>query len=229
MLPDPVATTTSDVVARPLAVLVPLIQADIRQGQEAAARASLPYYQAAGEKLLEAKSQLQHGEFQDWVRRHFPVKMRMARYYMQLAEATARQNGNALPFSSLKDFIRQTKTPPPPRPTVARQTAAFRTDVAERLITTGYKALALKVHPDIGGTKEEMAQLNAARAHLKQAMTGAPAPARWRPVTVTAAYWDLAELLSKFESLRPATQHKVIQTVEDLLAKLRRKARPVSP
>src|SRR4030095_16490046 len=75
-------------MARPLRVLVPLIQDDLHQGREAAERAGMPYFQAAGEKLLEAKDQLAHGEFEPWVARHFDVSPRMARVYMSLARAS---------------------------------------------------------------------------------------------------------------------------------------------
>ena len=113
MKPTTVAATTCEghPVARPLRVLVSLIHEDLKQGREAAERAALPYYRAVGEKLLEAKSQLPHGEFQTWVKRNFTVSTRMVRYYMALAEEAATQNGNAFPFSSLRDFIRETATP----------------------------------------------------------------------------------------------------------------------
>jgi Protein of unknown function (DUF3102) len=94
--------------ARPLRVLVPLIQEDLQAGRDASERAGLPYYQAAGEKMLEAKTQLAHGEFQSWIERNFKITIRHARRYMQLATAAgAGQKGLASPFSSLSDFIRK--------------------------------------------------------------------------------------------------------------------------
>lgn len=45
-------------VARPLKVLVPLIKEDLESGREASERAGLPYYRAAGEKMIEAKEQI---------------------------------------------------------------------------------------------------------------------------------------------------------------------------
>src|SRR5262245_26743828 len=88
-------------VARPLHVLLPLIRDDLQQGREAAERAAMPYYQAAGEKLLEAKTQCPHGQFRPWIERNFKIKYRQATYYMRLAEEAARQKCSALPFSSL--------------------------------------------------------------------------------------------------------------------------------
>lgn len=95
-------------VARPLKVLVPLIQEDLAHGREAAERAAMPYYQAAGEKLIEAKSQLKHGEFLPWVARNFSIKKQQATLYMALAEHTQFQKSVATDFSSLSDFERET-------------------------------------------------------------------------------------------------------------------------
>jgi curved DNA-binding protein CbpA len=104
------ATTdsTQQQVARPLHVLQPLIAKDLREGNEAAEQAGLPYYKAAGEKLIEAKAQIKHGQFEDWCVRNFKLKPRIARYYMSLARTTAdTEIGNAMPISSLRVFIQQ--------------------------------------------------------------------------------------------------------------------------
>src|SRR5262245_19507937 len=99
-------TNEQQQVARPLSVLVPLIQDDLQQGREAAARAGLPHYRAAGEKMLEAKLQIRHGEFRAWVTRTFKISYSHAHRYMQLAKTS-----HAGDFSSLSDFIRQTSSP----------------------------------------------------------------------------------------------------------------------
>jgi len=167
--------------ARPLRELVPLIREDLQQGREAAERAALPYYRAAGDKLLEAKSQLPHGEFTAWIASNFSIKPRTARYYMDLAEKTAGQNGNALPFSSLSDFIRKTSSPThnrrPPyqepwwvREAQRREERTHLRSLLLRLIDAGYRALAIKLHPDKGGSHEEMAQLTRGRDELRRAV-----------------------------------------------------------
>ena len=99
---DASARVPSQDVTRPLHVLARLIVHDLEEGRDAAERASLPHFRAAGEKLLEAKCQIPHGEFQAWVRRQFHVSPRMAQHYMRLAEATAEKR-NAFRFSSLND------------------------------------------------------------------------------------------------------------------------------
>lgn len=104
------AIKTETRLARPLKELVPLIRQDIEAGKDAERQAGLPYYQAAGEKLLEAKEQLRHGEFKGWVERNLSVSYSHAHKYMQLAEAAIKsgdQKSFANDFSSLSDFIRQ--------------------------------------------------------------------------------------------------------------------------
>src|SRR6476620_10114654 len=93
-------------VLRPLHVLVPLIKEDLRLGDEAAKRAGLAYYRAAGEKMLEAKGQVAHGEFLAWVDRNFRIGKKQASIYMDLARSTSGDRkfpaGN---FRSLSDFV----------------------------------------------------------------------------------------------------------------------------
>jgi hypothetical protein len=201
-LPAPIehdTTTEEHRIARPLKVLVPLIKEDMEQGETAAAVAGMPYFIAAGEKLLEAKAQMKHGEFMPWVKRNFTVSMQKTSDYMKLAEAVAAQNSSALAFSSLSDFKRKTGSNPtynqsdaiksptwhaPVQSVVERldtETLNLKRDDLKRqderdaqkvlafhLIDIGYKALARQLHPDKGGSREQMARLNAVRDRLKQ-------------------------------------------------------------
>lgn len=180
-------------IARPLNVLIPLIQQDLQSGRDAAASAALPWYRAAGEKLLEAQSQLAHGEFQDWITRHCHVKYAQARHYMLLAKSKSSLQST---FASLSDFIRQTSDPNYNKPHTVRppawhepvkeivgrvdtETLNLKRDelkraeerdaqraLARQLIDIGYKVLARTLHPDKGGSREAMARLNAVRARL---------------------------------------------------------------
>jgi hypothetical protein len=173
-------------VARPLGVLVPLIHEDLKQGRAAAERAGLPYYRAAGEKMLEAKPQLPHGEFKAWIARHFRVSYRQAWQYMKLAEAAGGEKFAAANFSTLSDFRRRTSDPKYNRRASWRAgldtaTANLLRDamagaeereaqrvLALKVINIGYRALARELHPDKGGSRDAMARLNAARDRLKQ-------------------------------------------------------------
>ena len=191
-----IANKDTDRIARPLKALVPLIQEDLKHGSEAAERAGMPYYQAAGEKLLEAKGQLKHGEFTAWVKRHFNITIRHAQRYMSLAEHLEKRPASR--FSSLGDFVRQTG-PDPEYNTFASRKPSWQEPVREiidrvdtetlnlkreelkradereaqrllalQLIDIGYKVLARELHPDKGGSREAMSRLNAVRERLKQ-------------------------------------------------------------
>jgi len=184
-------------IARPLKVLVPLIKEDLAHGREAAERAGMPYYQAAGEKMLEAKSQLKHGEFVPWVERNFNIKIRQAQTYMALAEHDEKRG--ATRFSSLSDFERSTGLRSPDYNTTASRTPEWHEPIKQivgrldtamlnlkredmkrqeerdaqkklalQLIDIGYKVLARELHPDKGGSRDAMARLNAVRDRLKQ-------------------------------------------------------------
>ena len=179
-------------LARPLKVLVPLIKDDLQHGKEAAERAGLPYYQAAGEKMLEAKEQLKHGEFTDWVKRNFNLSMTSAQNYMNLARAMSEQKPRALGFSNLQQFVEpeprsrisapawhepvkqivseiDTETLNLKREELKRQEERdAQKALALQLIDIGYKVLARELHPDKGGSREAMARLNAVRDRLKQ-------------------------------------------------------------
>lgn len=179
-------------IARPLSVLVPLIKEDIAHGREAEERAGLPYYCAAGEKMLEAKSQMKHGEFMPWLQRNFSVSISSARKYMRLAEAMTGQNVPIRTFSTLQQFVEPEHRPrisapawhEPVKQIVSRvdtETLNLKRDELKRqderdaqralalqLIDIGYKVLARELHPDKGGSREAMARLNAVRDRLKQ-------------------------------------------------------------
>jgi len=183
---------------RPLSVLVQLIKQDIERGNEASRAAGLPHYRAAGEKMLEAKAQLPHGEFTGWIRRHFNLGGRAARLYMSLAHATKDiEKGTAIPPEqrdiTFQEAIRKhTKNVNFGKPAAWRaeiddsvrrvldsakrlekenltrqQERAAEKNLALQLISIGFKALASKLHPDKGGTKDAMMRLNRVRDRLK--------------------------------------------------------------
>jgi len=189
------ATIKETPAVRPLSVLVPLIKTDLSHGREAAEKAGLPYYRAAGEKMIEAKAQLQHGEFISWVERNFSIGRRHANQYMALARATAGlEMGVRTPgLDTLRDMVREhTSNKNYGKPASwqtdirdnvarARQEAARLQEeslsraqereaekrLALRLIDIGYKVLAKELHPDRGGTKDAMVRLGKVRTRLK--------------------------------------------------------------
>ena len=111
-----VAVTEGRQLARPLSVLVPLIRDDLQEAKSA----GMPYYRAAGEKMIEAKNVLKVGEFMPWVSRNFQISHRQANEYMNLARATSNiqgttgdgQNGSAIPFSTMRETVHKTRNNP---------------------------------------------------------------------------------------------------------------------
>jgi len=184
-------------LARPLRVLVPLIKEDLQHGREAAEKAAMPYYQAAGEKFIEAKDQMKHGEFLPWVKLNFGISQDQANRYMTFAKTLNGENPLRSGFSSLSAAIRATSDPTyntaeskrpswqePVRQIVSRvdtETLNLKREdmkrqeereaqrkLALQLIDIGYKVLARTLHPDKGGSREAMSRLNAVRERLKQ-------------------------------------------------------------
>jgi len=140
------ALTKSDdgQIARPLRVLVPLIQEDLKHGREAAERAGMPYYQAAGEKLIEAKSQMKHGEFLPWVERNFGIKKNQSALYMSLAKHTQGEKLVAPNFSSLSEFQRETGQKPSDYNTFASKKPSWQEPVREVIDRVDTETLNLK-------------------------------------------------------------------------------------
>jgi hypothetical protein len=190
-----IAEQESNEIVRPLRILVPLIKEDLQNGDEAALQAGMPYYEAAGKKMLEAKPQMSHGEFGPWLKRNFNKSRDQCERYMQLAIATAdRQNPRTRNLSSLRELDRHTGRDPRPTGGAVRREYTVPVDIvleraanirnlheeslkreverkAERrlateLIEIGYKVLATKLHPDRGGSHEAMKRLNHVKNHL---------------------------------------------------------------
>ena len=183
-------------VMRPLRVLVPLIKEDLKHGDEAAQSAGLPYYRAAGEKMIEAKGQLEHGQFGPWIKRNFKIGSNQASRYMSLARTTTGKQISRGRYTSLSDHVRSVGRSPrgserggaswqePIRELIDKAQANAdrlaqenlnRADEREaqrklaiQLIDIGFKALAAKFHPDKrGGSRDAMTRLNLVRARLK--------------------------------------------------------------
>ena len=187
MMAKPAATRA---VARPLRVLVPLIKEDL----ESAATAGLPYYIAAGEKLLEAKTsgQVSDGSWGRWLNSNFHLKRTQAFRYMKVATSAreAREQGVPYQGTSIRDITgereqsRERRTRERGmRQAIAdvdvaavaqdRQTHADEVELhralALEMIDIGFKALATRLHPDRpGGSRAAMARANRVREELKQ-------------------------------------------------------------
>lgn len=195
MTTEVVRRETSE-VARPLRVLVPLIQKDLKAAQEA----GMECYRAAGEKLIEAKESfnskdIRAGKFGIWAKRNFEISRQTANLYMRYAREAA-VRGPLQPPISLQEHLRSEgrdtrKIRPPVWHEPVKQAVnrvnvealnrermerakerALRKRLALQVVDIGFKALAQKLHPDRGGSKEAMARLSDVRKALKSAIEG---------------------------------------------------------
>jgi hypothetical protein len=176
-------------VARPLKVLIPMIQSELQQGNDA----GQDHYRQAGQMLIEAKDQLAHGAWGRWLTKNFDLHPTTARVYMRWARMHAENEpaGLDMPYISMREMRGETERVREERGSkqqrdfrrvlrdVARddfvQERQTRDDeiqlhrkIAEDLVDAGYRALATRLHPDRGGSKEAMARLNRVRDELKQ-------------------------------------------------------------
>ena len=184
---------TQRAVARPLRVLIPLIQEDLKS----AASAGLAHYIAAGNKLIEAKAQVSLGSWGRWLNTHFSLHQSTARLYMRAAEAAAERVDDVTSRTSPRSLLditgireqrqqrrqeRRVQTHPFREALndvdveAVSQDRQTRTDEVElhralalEMIDIGFKALATRLHPDRpGGSRAAMARANRVREELKQ-------------------------------------------------------------
>ena len=176
-------------IARPLRVLIPLIQSELQQGNSA----GRGHYTQAGRMLIEAKDQVGHGGWVKWLTKNFELSRQTANVYMRWARLhnNLEDGGLQIPPTSFRQMSGATdrdresyqSTQQQQFRRVLRDVArdAFvqerqaldgevrlHRELAEELVDIGYRALATKLHPDRGGSKEAMARLNRVRDELKQ-------------------------------------------------------------
>lgn len=179
-----IATRQSRAVSRPLKVLIPLIQSELQQGNDA----GQTHYRRAGEMLIEAKDQVAHGAWGTWLTKNFDLSRNTASVYMRWARLQNDSASNT--FASMRQMTGAADHQRAERRSAQHQ--AFKKvlrdinrdtfvqerqktddeiklhrDLAEELIDAGYRALATKLHPDRGGSKDAMARLNRVRDELK--------------------------------------------------------------
>jgi hypothetical protein len=178
-------------VARSLKVLVPLIQDELILGT----RAGMEHYVAAGQMLNEARfsGQVALGSWGRWLKDNFRLGRKTANDYMRIAERVEKEGSVCLSeiqsideavgrtprtiksvtkknkLKSLFDGVEKVNVP---RLSNERQSLEveikLHRDVALQLIELGYRAMATRLHPDAGGSKDAMARLNAVRHELKE-------------------------------------------------------------
>ena len=178
--------TSHQSVSRPLTVLIPLIKEALTEGDSA----GMAHYRQAGAMLLEAKAQVPHGGWTDWLTQNFHLSMYTAQVYMKIAR---KEKPSGLGFSSLREMIEPDRPPmrriqPWTEPVkqamddqelierIRRDTQSkvkesrLVRELGLKLIDIGYKVLSTKVHPDTGGNHDAMRRLNHVRDLLKKAL-----------------------------------------------------------
>jgi Protein of unknown function (DUF3102) len=175
-------------VARPLKVLIPMIQSELQQGNAAGQE----HYRIAGEMLIEAKEQVGYGGWSRWLTKNFDLSIRTAQEYMQWARKheQLRAGGAHVPYLSLRETRGSTERAREDRQSKQQQDfrrilrdvardefvqerqarddeVKLHRDLAEELVDIGYRALATRLHPDRGGSKDAMMRLNTVRDALK--------------------------------------------------------------
>jgi hypothetical protein len=172
-------------VARPLKVLVPLIQTELSAGDHA----GLEHYRRAGEMLIEAREQVAAFKWSAWLSKNFTLSKVTAWRYMKLAEAAQEKGRRFVHETTIHEAIRERQSESAQRigafAPIREFTARVDTDrlsqerqvreeevrlhreLALELIDIGFKAMATRLHPDRGGSKEAMRRLNRVRDELK--------------------------------------------------------------
>jgi hypothetical protein len=177
-------------IARPLKVLVPLIQEELISGNEA----GMEHYIKAGKMLNEVKDseQVPYGSWGRWLRDNFTLSRVTANDYMRLARKVEAGSSCKDDFTTIHGALGReprtiksiTKTNKlkalfdgvdkvnVTRLSDERQSRdteiKLHRELALQLIDLGYRALATRLHPDQrGGSTDAMSRLNHVRRELK--------------------------------------------------------------
>jgi hypothetical protein len=171
-------------VARPLKVLIPVIARELALGDAA----GIEHYCNAGDALLEARDQVAQFKWSAWLSKNFALSKKTAWRYMRAAEKRAsgsrvgtdttlegligekpsdwsKRRGVHVPVSEFTahvdtEHLSQNRT-------IYQDEIELHREMALELIDIGYKAMATRLHPDRGGSKDAMRRLNRVRDELK--------------------------------------------------------------
>lgn len=160
-------------IARPLKVLIPLIHDDLAEGN----RAGAEFYRRAGEKLIEAREQVAEYQWGRWLSKNFALSKSTAYAYIKLAQdptAQSIQEAMGGPGPAAQRWQRMRKAMrklaiddfKQDQQNHHEELQVYR-DLAKQLINFGYRALATRLHPDRGGSKDAMMRLNQVRDQLQ--------------------------------------------------------------
>jgi hypothetical protein len=160
-----------------LKVLIPLIQGELQQGDVAGRE----HYTEAGRMLIEAKPQKPKGAWGRWLNENFELSQSTARRYMRWArlqddhgvterptsmrEMTGdttrdRERRNSKQQKAYRDVMRDISRDDFVQERQTRDDEIrLHRELAGELVDLGYRALATRLHPDRGGSKDAMTRL----------------------------------------------------------------------
>jgi hypothetical protein len=182
-MPQLATVKKSQQVARPLKVLIPLIQGELQLGNSAGRE----HYTEAGRLLNEAKEQVAHGAWGRWLKKNCDLTHWTANQYMRWAReeddivAAGHNSLRAMRGATERDREQRQSKQQQAFRRVLREVARddfvqerqtrddeikLHRDLAEELVDIGYRALATRLHPDRGGSKDAMTRLNRVREEL---------------------------------------------------------------
>jgi hypothetical protein len=185
-----VAVMRKNQIARPLKVLVPLIQEELIEG----AQAGMEHYIKAGRMLNEVKDsgQVPYGSWGKWLKNNFTLSRDTANDYMRVARKVDEPGSSCreLPTSitsvvdpprTIKSITKKNKLKAlfdgvdkvnVTRLADERQSREdeikLHRELALQIIDLGYRAMATRLHPDAGGSRDAMSRLNTVRHELKE-------------------------------------------------------------
>lgn len=180
-----IARPETQSIARPVKTLIPLIRVELDHAEDA----GMDHYRRAGEMLIEARDQVAAFKWGKWLVKHFELGKTTAYKYMKLAEVARTKPAQYKRATSLREAIGEPRSDYDQRIgnhqpigsftagvdadqfNQGRQTAddeiALHRDLAIDLVEIGYKALAVRLHPDHGGSHRAMRRLNRVAGELR--------------------------------------------------------------
>ena len=184
-----VATQQRRQIARPVKVLVPLIQTELLEATEA----GMDHYIKAGTMLNEVRDsgQVAPGSWGRWLKDNFHLSRPTANDYMRVARKVEEDPSCKASLTTIDEALgRATRTIKSVTKKnklkalfdvlddvnveqLAEQRQSLnneikvRRELALQLIDLGYRAMATRLHPDRGGSREAMARLTLVRDELK--------------------------------------------------------------
>lgn len=186
-----VARKMQQQIARPLKVLVPLIQEELIAGNEA----GMEHYIKAGKMLNEVRDsgQVPYGSWGKWLKNNFTLSQKTAIDYMKIARI-ADEHGSTFnvdvksldaalgreprtiksvtkknKLKSLFDGVDKVNVTRLADERQSREDEVkLHRELALQIIDLGYRAMATRLHPDAGGSRDAMSRLNTVRHELKE-------------------------------------------------------------